>query len=864
MENAKGMVGCMKAKNISTSKGINVLIAFALALFVLLMMPTLAFAATGTKDDPIPLQVGKTTKLSAETEAYLSFTPPKDGVYTLDGLGWAATQPEESDVEIVYPSAFLHGGFTYLFKTYATYTGWEIQVLEKGRLYKDPGNYSGQQYLIWDFDPKSGTLTIENGVGEGKMASCGEDLYPWDNLEAQIKHVIIGEGVTTIGDDAFSGMLVSTSNAVPEYGALESVSIPSTLKSIGRYCFWSCGALKTVSSFPASLESVGWDAFANNPVLDNVTFEGPTAFDFGAFENCPALENVTVKDSNMTEFGTHAFRNTAWVRNLAAKNKGAAVVNGVLIGAYEAYDKKPGDGILVIPDGVTKIAPYAVSGTTTAPAGGEEGTQVDWSLVEVVIPDSVTEIGESAFLGCTDLERVTFGDGVTDIPDGCFEGDYEMRTVNFGTNVKTIGDRAFQDNWLPGDLVIPDTVVSIGKQAFQNDTVALGASWVGVFGELRPKDLADRHITMGAALTEIGSQAFDGWTDGWDPTTVTIHAYDGTYAQEWAGEQGFEFESRGAAPSAAWTRLAGNSALDTMSAIVDAGEFAKGGTVVLASLEGYWDALTAAGIAGLEKAPVLMVLQDSVSSQTTAQLKKLAPKKIIVCGGTYWIPDKVVNAAKAAAGTNPEVVRLAGANAAITAEKIAAAGTGKWSDTAIVATAGTFQDALAAAPVAYANKMPIFLAQYDFNAEQGYITQETIKAMQAAGIEKCYIAGGTYWLPPEVKTNLEGWGITVLSQLGGETAVETSGKIANLATSKLGMSAEGMGAANVAQHYDALASAAFCGKNGSVLVLVRDPQSSVISGFVKDHKAGMTKGYVFGGTGSVSDASMKALQTATK
>ena len=53
-----------------------------------------------------------------------------------------------------------------------------------------------------------------------------------------------------------------------------------------------------------------------------------------------------------------------------------------------------------------------------------------------------------------------------------------------------------------------------------------------------------------------------------------------------------------------------------MSEIVDAGSFAKGGTVVLASLEGYWDALTAAGIAGLENAPVVMALQIELGAKS--------------------------------------------------------------------------------------------------------------------------------------------------------------------------------------------------------------------------------------------------------
>ena len=94
--------------------------------------------------------------------------------------------------------------------------------------------------------------------------------------------------------------------------------------------------------------------------------------------------------------------------------------------------------------------------------------------------------------------------------------------------------------------------------------------------------------------------------------------------------------------------------------------------------------------------------------------------------------------------------------------------------------------------------------------------------------------------------------------------LKTSAAIAAMATSKLGMEPDRMGVANVAQHYDALASASFCGKANSVLLLARDENSSMIGGFVKSNGPKVAFGYVFGGTGSVSEATMAALEAATK
>ena len=55
---------------------------------------------------------------------------------------------------------------------------------------------------------------------------------------------------------------------------------------------------------------------------------------------------------------------------------------------------------------------------------------------------------------------------------------------------------------------------------------------------------------MGPALTEIGKKAFDGWESGWDGV-FTIQGYDGTYAEAWAKENEYSFESLGAAPDTA-------------------------------------------------------------------------------------------------------------------------------------------------------------------------------------------------------------------------------------------------------------------------------------------------------------------------
>ena len=211
-------------------------------------------------------------------------------------------------------------------------------------------------------------------------------------------------------------------------------------------------------------------------------------------------------------------------------------------------------------------------------------------------------------------------------------------------------------------------------------------------------------------------------------------------------------------------------------------------------------------------------------------------------------------------------MRLAGNNAAITATKIFDEGKKKgsgWSNTAIIATSGTFQDALAAAPVAYANRIPIFLAGFDFASENGSLSADTLAALKAGGIKKVYLAGGTYWLPESIKTQLAGIGITAVTRLSGNTAVETSGAIAAEAVATFGMTADKMGIATTASHYDALAGAAFCGRAKSVMVLVNNEKSSSITNFIWDNAyPAIENAYVFGGTSAVDERTYRGIRNA--
>ena len=109
---------------------------------------------------------------------------------------------------------------------------------------------------------------------------------------------------------------------------------------------------------------------------------------------------------------------------------------------------------LVIPDSVTNIGDYAFSGCR--------------SLTDIVIPDGVTSIGKCAFEGCFALSSVVIPDSVSCIGFGAFENCSSLHSVVIPDSVTSIGDYAFWNCRSLTDIVIPDGVTSIGDAAFED------------------------------------------------------------------------------------------------------------------------------------------------------------------------------------------------------------------------------------------------------------------------------------------------------------------------------------------------------------------------------------------------------------
>ena len=180
------------------------------------------------------------------------------------------------------------------------------------------------------------TLTI---TGNGPMAnyngyktSSDNSCAPWCEKIQNITRLIVGDGVTTLGDDILSYSYYDNSGyhsfhsnlcevKLPEglscIGAsafcyssdLDEVKIPSTVTKIKESAFWGCTGLTKIE-LPPQLEEVGYNSFYGCSGLTEITIPSSVkTIRSGAFEKCYSLESVTLSEG-IGEIGTEAFRST--------------------------------------------------------------------------------------------------------------------------------------------------------------------------------------------------------------------------------------------------------------------------------------------------------------------------------------------------------------------------------------------------------------------------------------------------------------------------------------------------------------------------------------------------------------------------
>ena len=160
-----------------------------------------------------------------------------------------------------------------------------------------------------------------------------------------------------------------------------------------------------------------------------------------------------LKEAFVDEWGVKYSKDGRKLLGVSEKLSGAySVKEGTRIICDRAFDWCRSLSEIVIPSSVTSIGDWAFSGCD--------------SLSEIVIPSSVTSIGDSAFSSCDSLSKIVIPSSVTSIGKGAFFRCHSLSEIVISSSVTSIGDGAFYGCDSLSEIVIPSSVTSIGEGAF--------------------------------------------------------------------------------------------------------------------------------------------------------------------------------------------------------------------------------------------------------------------------------------------------------------------------------------------------------------------------------------------------------------
>lgn len=280
-----------------------------------------------------------------------------------------------------------------------------------------------------------------------------------------IKHVTICDGVQKINDWAFR-----------DWGNLETVQMSNTVKTIGRGAFWECKKLVSCN-LSNSLTSMGEEAFCYCKSLQSISIPyGIKEIPYRAFDSCESMTSLSITNS-VTNIERAAFVGCSGLTSVTIPSSVTTIGEQVFSGCNglttltvatdnPIYDSRNDCNCIIktaeneliyginnsyIPNTVESISGYAFMGL---------------SFSKIIIPNSVKEIGISAFWGCNNMEEITISDSVTTIGDCAFYGCSKLKSFKTPSLLKSIGNRAFHECESLTTVVFSKSVSNIGEHAF--------------------------------------------------------------------------------------------------------------------------------------------------------------------------------------------------------------------------------------------------------------------------------------------------------------------------------------------------------------------------------------------------------------
>ncbi|KOO30517.1 surface antigen -like protein, partial [Chrysochromulina tobinii] len=293
--------------------------------------------------------------------------------------------------------------------------------------------------------------------------------------------------------------------------SLKSIAVlPASVTQIGGYAFRGCTSLASIT-LPASVTHIGVQAFSYCTSLASITLpESVTQIGGHAFDGCTSLASITLPES-VTQIGSFAFRDCASLASITIPS--ATLVDPSAFGehtqvtfmALELIGASEDAWILEDPEWVAGMKGGRDGLGWVLSADKEEGRvgglNLSWkkwkgeelpasvarltalrelkmsnckSLKSIAdLPESVTQIGEQAFHGCTSLASITLPASVTQISGYAFEGCKSLASITLPESVMHIGEGAFEGCKSLASITLPESVTQIGAGAFYNCTSLL-------------------------------------------------------------------------------------------------------------------------------------------------------------------------------------------------------------------------------------------------------------------------------------------------------------------------------------------------------------------------------------------------------
>ncbi len=289
---------------------------------------------------------------------------------------------------------------------------------------------------------------------------------------------------------------------------LASITIPSTIQSIGEGAFFECNGLKKV--YVSSIEdwckidfsysdsdadadanplSIGADLYVDNKLVTDVTIpDGVKSIGKYAFYGYSSLKSISFP-SSIRSIGESAFFECNGLKRVYVSSIEDwckikfenTFSNPINYGSKIYIDGELATDI-TIPKGITKICDYAFANCDT--------------ITNVVIPNSVISIGNSAFSFCSNLKNINIPNSVVNIGKGAFSGCSNLEKVEIPDGIKFIKDYTFTSCENLITIIIPQSVKEIGNLAFDSDRNLSNVLFKGSKSQWNSIDFSDGNTNL--------------------------------------------------------------------------------------------------------------------------------------------------------------------------------------------------------------------------------------------------------------------------------------------------------------------------------------------------------------------------------